>query len=76
METREAEMADMDQTQANMPTTFKKGDKVREIKFGGIYTVVSQRGRLMVYVEELANGWIHPGNLRLISREPETTDIA
>ncbi|MHB1344977.1 MAG: tudor domain-containing protein [Thermoleophilia bacterium] len=46
--------------------TFKKGDKVRDIKFGKTYTVISQRGSLMVFVEELCNGWIHPGNLRLI----------
>jgi hypothetical protein len=48
-------------------TTFKKGDRVRDIKFGGTYTVVFQRGSLMVFVEELSNGWIHPGNLRLVS---------
>jgi hypothetical protein len=55
-------------------STFKKGDKVREIKFGGIYTVLSQRGHLMVFVEELSNGWIHPANLRLVSEQAE--DIA
>jgi hypothetical protein len=75
MGTRETEMASKT-TNETLTTTFKAGDKVREIKFGGIYTVMSQRGSLMVYVEELSNGWIHPANLRLISREPETTDIA
>jgi hypothetical protein len=55
-------------------TTFRKGDKVREIKFGGTYTVLCQRGSLMVFVEEISNGWIHPGNLRLVSR-PEK-DVA
>jgi|GEM_PF-4224168 len=48
------------------PATFKKGDKVRDVKFGWTYTVLSQRGSLMVFVEEMSNGWIHPGNLRLI----------
>lgn len=48
-------------------TIFKEGDKVREIKFGATYTVVCQRGSLMVFVEELSNAWIHPGNLRLVS---------
>ena len=48
-------------------TTFKKGDRVRDIKFGGTYTVLDQRGSLMVFVEELSNAWIHPGNLRLLS---------
>lgn len=48
-------------------TIFKRGDKVREIKFGETYTVVCQRGSLMVFVEELSNAWIHPGNLRLVS---------
>jgi hypothetical protein len=54
-------------TATTTTTTFAKGDKVRDIKFGQTYTVLSQRGRLMVFVEELSNGWIHPGNLRLIS---------
>ena len=63
-------------TNETLTTTFKRGDKVREIKFGGTYTVLFQRGSLMVFVEELSNGWIHPGNLRLISREAESTERA
>jgi hypothetical protein len=47
-------------------TTFKKGNKVRDVKFGRTYTVLFQKGSLMVFVEEMSNGWIHPGNLRLI----------
>ena len=69
-------MAASETTNETLTTSFKRGDKVREIKFGGTYTVLCQRGSLMVYVEELSNGWIHPSNLRLISREPETTEIA
>jgi hypothetical protein len=46
--------------------SFKKGDRVRDIKFGGTYTVLFQKGSLQVFVEEMSNGWIHPGNLRLI----------
>jgi len=45
---------------------FKKGDKVRDVKFGRTYTVLFQKGSLQVFVEEMSNGWIHPGNLRLI----------
>ena len=43
---------------------FKPGQKVRT-PTGKIYTVVSQRG-LQVFVEEMSNGWIHPGNLTLV----------
>lgn len=49
------------------PTTFKKGDKVRDVRSGRTYTVLLQKGSLQVFVEELSNSWIHPGNLRLIS---------
>jgi hypothetical protein len=58
-------------TTVTTTTTFKRGDKVRDIKFGGTYTVLFQRGSLMVFVEELSNGWIHPGNLRLIAEQAE-----
>ncbi|MHB8867443.1 MAG: hypothetical protein ACYC6T_08050 [Thermoleophilia bacterium] len=43
---------------------FKRGQKVRT-PMGKTYTVVSQRG-LQVFVEEMSNGWIHPGNLTLV----------
>ena len=46
--------------------SFKRGDKVKDIKFGRAYTVLFQKGSLQVFVEEMSNGWIHPGNLRLI----------
>ena len=69
-------MAANETTNETLTTSFKRGDKVREIKFGGTYTVLFQRGSLMVFVEELSNGWIHPGNLRLLSREPETAERA
>jgi hypothetical protein len=63
-------------TTVTTTTAFKRGDKVREIKFGGTYTVLHQRGSLMVFVEELLNGWIHPGNLRLVSEQAEDLEVA
>jgi hypothetical protein len=48
-------------------TTLTKGDRVKDIKFGKTYTVLFQKGSLMVFVDELSNGWLHPGNLRLIA---------
>ena len=62
-------------TTVKATTTFKRGDKVRDIKFGRTYTVISQRGSLMVFVEELANGWIHPGNLRLLSERADGAQL-
>ena len=47
-------------------TTFTKGQKVRTNR-GLVRTVLFQKSSLMVFVEELASGWIHPGNLRLVS---------
>ena len=68
-------MAGKGRTTVSTTTTFKKGDKVREIKFGETYTVLFQRGSLMVFVEELSNGWIHPANLRLVSEQAEDVAI-
>lgn len=48
------------------PTTFKRGDKVRDVKFGRTYTVLFQKSSLQVFVEEMSNSWIHPSNLRLM----------
>jgi len=64
---REATVTGKGTATVSATTTFKKGDRVRDIKFGGTYTVLGQRGTLMVFVEELSNAWIHPANLRLIS---------
>jgi hypothetical protein len=73
---REATVEGKETATVSMTTTFKKGDRVREIKFGQTYTVVHQRGRLMVFVEELANDWIHPGNLRLVSERADDAPAA
>ncbi len=54
--------------------SFKRGDKVRDIKFGRTYTVLFQKGSLMVFVEEMSNSWIHPGNLRLIPEAASELD--
>ena len=63
---REATVTGKGTATVSATTTFQRGDRVRDIKFGRTYTVVCQRGDLMVFVEELSNGWIHPSNLRVV----------
>jgi hypothetical protein len=72
---REATVEGKGTATVSRATMFKKGDKVRDIKFGRTYTVLGQRGSLMVFVEELANGWIHPGNLRLLSERAAGAEL-